>query len=199
MVFEKDLFDGLKLYRFGNREGQTVLYFPGLNTNLYACRYHIPLECNVYVIFPADGKDKTRSSGFEPYYKSGLKILKQLNIKTEETILVGFSNGGIMLSSLIFLRAFKGIIINSPVWYMSESFNIPTRKALASYEDLEHGKVIVTINKKENMEKQTRACFDMYKPEYLINEYGHSPKVLMIAMEKMLKNFKKPKQTFSLF
>lgn len=199
MVFIKTLFNGLKLYRFGNREGQTVLYFPGYNTNLYACPYHIPNECNVYVIFPADGKDKNRSSGFEPYYRHGFEILKKININTEETILVGFSNGGIMLSSYIFLQKFKAIIINSPVWYLPESFNVSTKEAIDNYNLLNQGKVIVTINKKEKIERQTRNIFDKYKPEYLVNEYGHSPKVLMIAMTKLLKDINKENNTFSLF
>lgn len=94
MIFIKTLFNGLKLYRFGNREGQTVLYFPGYNTNLYACPYHIPNECNVYVIFPADGKDKNRSSGFEPYYRHGFEILKKIKEKNHKTIEKSAKNAG---------------------------------------------------------------------------------------------------------
>jgi hypothetical protein len=196
LKYDRRLSENLHLWRIGDRSGPKLIYLPGLYTNIYACKYHIPENYDTYIIFPSH--DNKISSGFEPYILQACQVLKSLQLNLSECIIVGFSNGGTLLSSLIYTIQFKGILINSPTWY-----NLGLSETVISekYNALNQGPVLVTINKKENLERLMHEIFDKYNALYSYNNYGHSPKLLYGAVLELQQyiNNKTEKTLFSLF
>lgn len=196
LKYEQRLGENLHLWRMGDRSGPKLIYLPGLYTNIYACKYHIPENYDTYIIFPSH--DNKKSSGFEPYITRAHIVLKSLQLDLSKCIIVGFSNGGTLLSSLIYTIQFKGMLINSPTWYI---LGLSEKSISEKYKSLNQGPVLVTINKKENLESLMHQIFDKYDALYSYNNYGHSPKPLYDAILELQQyiNNKTEKTTFSLF